>query len=555
MNAAQPAGPAPDAETLNRRLRVVQAALAAGHWTQAQAEGEALHHSAQGAGQAEVAANAALAVAKALFNADLLEPAEQWCERVRESASQGQLPALLAAGWVVAAAVRARQDHTVTAIAAVNEALGCLNDRLPAVARRTVYFGVAITYRGLGLWHHAVGAWRAAVEADRTIGRDVELVVSRMNLIECASRAYDDLCEIDATAAQQQLDEMLALEHEVSHAATNLPAGWLRFRSHYVLGGLRLRCRDFEPARELLLVAVNEEAQHAAAARGAAWLELGLAQSGLGDLAAALASAAQARIRLDGDARGPAGLRPLPGLHDLWRVERLSGHHEAAVALLAQFHQRVVRNMQALLDAQVAGLTRQLSAQTLRLQNADLREHNADLARSVEDISLVARTDPLTGVLNRRAIEEAFAGTQNEGQRCVLAMIDLDHFKAVNDTYSHGVGDAVLRRVASSIQEGMRARDRLGRYGGEEFTLLLADLDLAAGAVVVDRLRQQIAAVDWSALAVGLVVTISAGLVDVVRGERFEQSAARADRLLYEAKRLGRNRVVSESLAASTAEG
>ncbi len=550
MDAGEPVGSSPEAdrgaEDWHGRLLAVQALLAASQWTQTQSDGAALHHGAQASGHAEVAAEAALAVAKALFNVDLLEPAEQWCERVRATASQGQLTALLAAGWVVSAAVRARQDHTDAAIAAVNAALERLDDSLPAEARRTVYFGVAITYRGLGLWHHAVGAWRAAAEADRAGGRDTPLVVSRLNLIESGLRAYDDVCEIDPAAAQQQLGEMLALEHEVSQVASTLPAGWLRFRSHFVLGGLLVRRLEFAAALNHLQAAVDEEAQHAVAAQGAAWLELGLAQAGMGDHVAARASAAQARIRLERDARGPAGLRPLPGLHDLWRVERLRGHHEEAVALLAQFHQRVVRNMQALLDAQVAGLTRQLSAQTLRLQNADLREHNADLARSVQDISRLARTDGLTGLLNRRAIEEAFADMQNQGQRCVLVMIDLDHFKAVNDTHSHAVGDAVLRRVASSLQVGMRTLDRLGRYGGEEFTLLLADLDPAAGAVVVERLRHRVAAIDWSALAVGLAVTISAGMVGVLRAERFEQAAARADRMLYEAKRLGRNRVVGE---------
>ena len=550
MDAAEPVGHPPQAdcgaEDWHARLLAVQALLAASRWTQTQSDGAALHHSALASGHSEVAAEAALAVAKSLFNADLLESAEQWCERVRAAALQGQLTALLAAGWVVSAAVRARQDHTDAAIAAVNAALERLDDSLPADARRTVYFGVAITYRGLGLWNHAVGAWRAAAEADRVGGRDTQLLVSRMNLIESGLRAYDDTCEIDPAAAQQQLVEMLALEHELSQMASTVPAGWLRFRSHFVLGGLLLRRFDFAAARNRLQAAVDEEAQHSVAAQGAAWLELGLAQAGMGDHAAAQASAAQARIRLDRDAPGPAGLRPLPGLHDLWRVERLRGHHEEALTLLAQFHQRVVRNMQALLDAQVAGLTRQLSAQTLRLQNADLREHNADLARSVQDISRLARTDGLTGLLNRRAIEEAFADMQNQGQRCVLVMIDLDHFKAVNDTHSHAVGDAVLRRVASSLQVGMRTLDRLGRYGGEEFTLLLADLDPAAGALVVERLRHRVAAIDWSALAVGLAVTISAGMVGVLRAERFEQAAARADRMLYDAKRLGRNRVVGE---------
>ena len=187
---------------------------------------------------------------------------------------------------------------------------------------------------------------------------------------------------------------------------------------------------------------------------------------------------------------------------------------------------------------------------TLCLQNADLRELNAGLARSFQDITRVADTDSLTGVLNRRAIEAAFATLQLEGRRFVVAMIDLDHFKAVNDIHSHGVGDAVLRRVTATLQDGLRAPDRLGRYGGEEFTLLLAEADPAAGAMVVERLRERVAAVDWSVLAPGLVVTFSAGLVGVGSAESFDAAVARADRLLYQAKHLGRNRVIGGLVTA-----
>ncbi|MCY7315426.1 MAG: GGDEF domain-containing protein [Rubrivivax sp.] len=546
MDELRPASLGTDADALALRaqLLAVQSSLVEGRWTETESVGQALYDSARAAGNIEISAEAALAVAKALFNVDRLDSAEDWCKRTREAAVQGGLTALHATGWVVSAAVRARLDRTTDAIAAVAEALDRLDSSMPAAARRTVYFGVAITYRGLGLWTHAADAWRAAVEVDRASDGGDGTMISRLNLIECGLRAHDDLCEIDAPAAEVLLHEMLAMEPEVCRFAATLPAGWYRFRSHHMLGALLVRRSCFVPALSMLQLAVSQETGHPNAAQGAAWLDLGRAQAGLGNHTAARASAAQARTRLDGDERGPGGLRPLPGLHDLWRVERMRGNHDAAVALLAQHHQRVVRNVQALLDAQVAGLTRQLSAKTLSLQNADLRERNAGLARSFQDISRVADTDPLTGVLNRRAIEAAFATLQLQGRRFVVAMIDLDHFKAINDTYSHGVGDAVLRRVTATLQDGLRAPDRLGRYGGEEFTLLLAEADLAGGAVIVERLRLRVAAVDWSVLARGLVVTFSAGLVGVGSGEGFDEAVARADRLLYQAKHLGRNRVV-----------
>ena len=553
MDAAHPAelGLGADGQALRMQVVAVHELLSNAQWNQTATAGQALYDSACAGGVIDVAAEAALAVAKAFFNLDRLESAEHWCDRMRNAALAGQLTALRASGWVVSAAVRARQDRTVAAIAAVNHALELLDDSMPAATRRTVYFGVAITYRGLGLWTHAVGAWRAAVETDRAGGSNGGSLISRLNLIECALRAYDELLSVDATSAEPLLHEMLAFEDELSHAVTTLPAGWYRFRSHHMWGALMCRRHEFQQALPVLQAAVNQEADHSVAARGAVWLELGRAQAGLGDHTAAQASADRACTLLEADARGPGGLRPLPGLHDLWRAERLGGRHESALLLLVEQHQRLVRNMQALLDAEVAGLTRQLSAQTLSLQNADLRELNAGLARSVVDISRVAHTDALTGALNRRAIELAFAESQRQGRRMVMVMIDLDHFKAVNDSHSHAVGDAVLRRVTSALQDGMRAPDQLGRYGGEEFTLLLAEADLAEGATVVERLRQRVAAIDWSTLAVGLVVTISAGLVGVSPDESFEEAVVRADRLLYQAKRLGRNCVMADPAAAA----
>ena len=553
MDAADTAAPGlgADAQALRLQVLAVQAMLSDAEWNQTATAGQQLYGSARAAGVIDVAAEAALAVAKAFFNLDRLESAEHWCDRMRDAALAGELTALLASGWVVSAAVRARQDRTVAAIAAVNQALELLDDSMPAAMRRTVYFGVAITYRGLGLWTHAVGAWRAAVETDRAGGGQGGSLISRLNLIECALRAYDELLSVDATSAEPLLHEMLAFDDELSHAVTTLPAGWYRFRSHHLWGALMLRRQDFQQALPVLQAAVSQEGDHPVAARGAVWLEMGRAQVGLGDHAAARVSADRACTLLEADARGPGGLRPLPGLHDLWRAERLGGRHEAALGLLMEQHQRSVRNMQALLDAEVAGLTRQLSAQTLSLQNADLRELNAGLARSVVDISRVAHTDALTGALNRRAIELAFAQSQRQCRRMLMVMIDLDHFKAVNDNHSHAVGDAVLRRVVAALQDGMRAPDQLGRYGGEEFTLLLAEADLAAGAVVVERLRLRVAAIDWSTLAVGLVVTISAGLVGVGADESFEEALVRADRLLYQAKHLGRNRVVADPAGAA----
>jgi diguanylate cyclase (GGDEF)-like protein len=106
----------------------------------------------------------------------------------------------------------------------------------------------------------------------------------------------------------------------------------------------------------------------------------------------------------------------------------------------------------------------------MRLEISDLQARNAGLSSTFKHLSDMALTDALTGVFNRRGLEEGFNNLRDAGQPMMLAMLDLDHFKAVNDGHSHGVGDDVLRQVGQLITEALRDRDLLGRYGGEEFT-------------------------------------------------------------------------------------
>jgi diguanylate cyclase (GGDEF)-like protein len=240
----------------------------------------------------------------------------------------------------------------------------------------------------------------------------------------------------------------------------------------------------------------------------------------------------------------------VPSLHDLWRAEQLCGGDARALALLAELHARLMRNTLALLDVQVAGLVREVSAQTLRLHNTELREANDGLLRRVEDIRRLAGTDALTGVLNRRALDSGWAELRSGAPELALVMIDIDHFKAVNDTHSHGVGDRALQRVAAVLGAGLRGLDCVGRWGGEEFAMLLPHTGLAAACAATERLRREVESQDWQALSPGLAVTISAGVVATSPDESFEQAVARADELLYRAKREGRNRVIGERAGA-----
>jgi diguanylate cyclase (GGDEF)-like protein len=125
-----------------------------------------------------------------------------------------------------------------------------------------------------------------------------------------------------------------------------------------------------------------------------------------------------------------------------------------------------------------------------------------------------------------------------------IALIDIDHFKRVNDSHGHAVGDAVLRAFADAARTALRARDVLARWGGEEFLLMLPDTEPAEAMQVLRRVAEQVAAVRVSAPGAELRVTFSGGVAARVGDEPFTDTITRADRAMYEAKSQGRDRIV-----------
>jgi diguanylate cyclase (GGDEF)-like protein len=178
---------------------------------------------------------------------------------------------------------------------------------------------------------------------------------------------------------------------------------------------------------------------------------------------------------------------------------------------------------------------------------ARLAESRRRLAESMEQIQQLVSHDELTKTLNRRAlmarVEQERARAERTGQRFSVALLDLDRFKAVNDTHGHAVGDSVLREFARTVHDTMRETDVFGRYGGEEFMMILTTSTPGAAEEALERVRAAVQARDWGAIAPGLAVTVSAGVTGWRPGESVAQTLARADGALYEAKRGGRNLV------------
>ena len=191
-----------------------------------------------------------------------------------------------------------------------------------------------------------------------------------------------------------------------------------------------------------------------------------------------------------------------------------------------------------------------LTARLSRIRHR-LSQQREDLARALAQLQAIATRDELTGLPNRRQMQalmdQELLRTGRRGHAFCVAMVDLDHFKRVNDQHGHAAGDAVLRAFARTGQAALRATDVLARWGGEEFLVLLPDTEIPMALVGMERLRQHIAAqrIDTGDGTV-LNITVSLGLTAHRAGEPLAQTLERADQLLYQAKREGRDRTCAD---------
>ncbi len=248
--------------------------------------------------------------------------------------------------------------------------------------------------------------------------------------------------------------------------------------------------------------------------------------------------------------------------------QQLSQAHEAAGDLHAALrHARAFQatseglrsaaaqqRIRALVSQQAVQAERQRSA-ALADALAQAQQSERERARLLDELQAqsrllqqLAREDGLTGVANRRALDlqlpHELERARRFGHPLAVAMVDIDHFKAVNDLHSHAVGDAALCAVARLLREGCRASDLVGRYGGEEFLLLLVQTAATPALGLCDKLRQRVAGHDWAGLQPGLAaVTVSIGMAALQPGDDVLSLLARADRALYRAKQAGRNQV------------
>ncbi len=185
------------------------------------------------------------------------------------------------------------------------------------------------------------------------------------------------------------------------------------------------------------------------------------------------------------------------------------------------------------------------------LMSGHISRLRKELADSKASLEILIERDELTGVGNRRFLTQMLKQEKSRFDRsgapfCV-AMLDLDFFKKVNDTYGHAAGDNVLKVFALVAQDGLRRIDYFGRYGGEEFMLIMAETPMKGARIKAERLRANVEHTRHADVDPDLRQTVSIGLAEYRPGENIEEVQQRADKALYKAKASGRNRVEADT--------
>jgi diguanylate cyclase (GGDEF)-like protein len=276
------------------------------------------------------------------------------------------------------------------------------------------------------------------------------------------------------------------------------------------LGVLALRRGDHAQAEQFMKQALSiAEENHERESIGRAWLNLSNLREAMGDFREAL--------------------------------NCFRRYHEVTQSRLAEQAEARAEAFAVKLEIERA----RLGAELHRLRAAELTATNQKLEAEAKLLDRYANEDSLTGLANRRflnaALAKAFAQSVASDNPMTVAIIDVDHFKAVNDTFSHAIGDQVLQALARILTTQCRGRDLVARLGGEEFVVIF-DAESANDALPVsERMRSAVERFDWASLDTRLSVTVSIGLASRTDQSAPEQLLASADSALYDAKRAGRN--------------
>ena len=432
--------------------------------------------------------------------------------------------------------------HVVKAMAAAHEC-GDPTTEFWALSRSAMVTGASgDPIRGIELDRRALALARSIDEADVQFAGLNNLAGALMEMAHDIPRGHDGPSS-QAAALYDEAKELFdaALDIGVHHhhpsreasALVNLVEALTALDSFDEARALALRARDLTRHHGLRNLEVSSEISLAKVLR---------AEGQINEAIAAM----EALVVRDQVAEKPLAL---DGLHEaLHQMHKELGNFEEALHHHEQFH--LVRTR---LAAQTAGVQSRMLLSSLEIEQARHDAQRSRLeatvaqARAVE-LEREAHADSLTGLPNRRSLDRELpslvAHARASDRHLCAAMVDLDHFKAVNDTHGHPIGDQVLVVMADILRQATRGNDLAVRVGGEEFLLIFADTTAEQAAQACERLLASVRTYPWGDVVAGLLCTVSAGVAALDPDEDVTTWLARADAALYGAKRAGRDRVV-----------
>jgi two-component system cell cycle response regulator len=187
---------------------------------------------------------------------------------------------------------------------------------------------------------------------------------------------------------------------------------------------------------------------------------------------------------------------------------------------------------------------------SLKKEYETIKKMNVELTTSNKELKIIARFDMLSGLLNRMSlfdqIDKEIERAIRSGTTLTGIMLDIDHFKNINDNFGHQVGDMVIKALGDMLRKSLRKYDYAGRYGGEEFYMVLTSANLQQGFIIGERFRRELEEHPISCAGKEVHVTVSMGIAQYRLGESRDSWIQRADKAMYKAKKLGRNRIVLE---------
>jgi diguanylate cyclase (GGDEF)-like protein len=445
----------------------------------------------------------------------------------------------------------ARHGESTEALRLVTWAIDLLDRKVAPAQAAPVWNNISVVYEALGQLTNAVAALERAVVLSRELGEAnfeaicvCNLWLYRLAQARADSAAADHAPTLAALQAlQRHMDACEASGRDplvasiADRAGTALAeTGRLADAARVFAQGLRGATRAGlgpEQARLLVGLAMVERlaGRHATAAEHLQAALLLAAQGGEQEVLVACHLEHSRLLEAQGR----------------WQ-EALASYKRQAEVREAMLQARAALAVEAV-SARMSAERAQLEAQLLQMKNVALEHSVEQLAAETHQLKQDAELDPLTGLGNRRHFERRIRELRAEAQRLgwgevALLQSDIDHFKRINDTWSHSMGDQVLREIGALLLRHCRPYDVVARFGGEEFVVAFGGgASLAQAAAAAERLRKHIAAHAWHALHPDLKVTISLGLTQLQPGETVESALQRADEALYEAKRSGRDRL------------